>query len=93
MQAVTTEVRITKSNTVISIPSVYPGESHPPVNPENCVMSVIPRKCKVVGKQTALPELFNLRFIESQYSSDPQLQAIIEMIKCKYPHLPHKLQL
>ena len=33
MQAVTTEVRSTKSNTIISIPSVYPGESYPPVNP------------------------------------------------------------
>ena len=35
MQAVTTEVRSTKTNTIISIPSVYPGESYPPVNPEN----------------------------------------------------------
>ena len=71
MQAVTTEVRSTKSNPIIYILSVYTGERYPPVNPENCVMSVIPRNCKVVSKQTALPELFNLRFIESQYSSDP----------------------
>ena len=69
MQAVTTEVRSTKTNTIISIPSVYPGESYPPVNPENKVMSIIPRNCKIVSKQTALPELFNLRFIESQYKS------------------------
>ena len=81
LQAVTTEVRRTKKKTIISIPSVYPGESYPPVNPENRVMSVIPRNCKIVSKQTALPELFNLRFIESQYNSDPQLQAIIESIK------------
>ena len=72
MQAITTEVRSTKTNTIISIPSVYPGESYSPVNPENRVMSVSPRNCKVVSKQTALPELFNIRFIESQYSSDPQ---------------------
>ena len=91
MQAVTTEVRITKSNTIISIPSVYPGESYPPVNPENRVMSVIPRNCKMVSKQTALPELFNLRFIESHYNSDPQLQAIIEMIQCKDQHLHTKI--
>ena len=91
MQAVTTEVRCTKTNTIISIPSVYPGESYPPVNPENRVMSVIPRNCKVVSKQTALPELFNLRFIESQYSSDPQLQAIIEMFNCKDPQLHSKI--
>ena len=66
MQAVTTEVRSTKTNTIISIPSAYLGESYSPVNPENRVMSVIPRNCKVVSKQTALPELFNLRFLESQ---------------------------
>ena len=76
IQAVTTEVRSTKSNTVLSIPAVYPGESYPPVNPENCVMSIIPRNCKVVNKQNALPELFNRQFIESQYPSDPQLQAL-----------------
>ena len=91
MQAVTTEVRSTKSNAIISIPSVYPGESYPPVNPENRAMSVVPRNCKVVSKQTALPELFNRRFIETQYSSDPQLQAIIEMIECKDPHLHTKI--
>ena len=91
MQAVTTEVRSTKTNTIISIPSVYPGESYPPVNPENKVMSIIPRNCKIVSKQTALPELFNLRFIESQYKSDPQLQAIIELIKCKDPQLHSKI--
>ena len=91
MQAVTTEVRSTKTNTIISIPSVYPGESYPPVNPENRVISVIPRNCKIVSKQTALPELFNLRFIESQNNSDPQLQAIIELIKCKDPHLHSKI--
>ena len=91
MQAVTTEVRSTKTNTIISNPSVYPGESYPPVNPENRVKSNIPRNCKIVSKQTALPELFNLRFIESQYNSDPQLQAIIELIKCKDPQLHSKI--
>ena len=29
--------------------------------------------------------------MESQYSSDPQLQAIIEMIKCKDPQLHSKI--
>ena len=87
MQAVITEVRSTKSNTIISIPSVYPGKNYPPVNR---VMSVIPRNCKGASKQIALPELFNLLFMELQYSSDPQLQAIIEMIKCN-PHLQTKI--
>ena len=91
MQAVTIEVRSTKTNTILSLPSVYPGESYPPVNPENRVMSIIPRNCKIVSKQTALPELFNLRIIESQYNSDPQLQAIIELIKSKDPQLHSKI--
>ena len=86
MQAVTTEVRSTKSNTIFSIPSICPCESYPPVNPENCVMSIIPINCRVVSKQNALPEFFTLRFIESQYSSDPQLQATTEMIKSMNPH-------
>ena len=55
-------------------------------------MSVIPRNCKVVSKQTALPEFFNILFIESQYSSDPQLQAIIEMIKSKDSQLHSKVE-
>ena len=54
-------------------------------------MSVIPRNCKVVSKQTALQELFNFRFKETQYSSDPQLRAIFEMIKCKDPQLLTKI--
>ena len=62
MQAITTEVRSTKTNTIISIPSVYPGESYPH-NPENRVLSVISRNCKVVSEQSALPEVFNLQFI------------------------------
>ena len=51
IQAVTTEIRSTKSNTIISIPSVYPGESYPPVNPENRVMSIIPINSKIFNKQ------------------------------------------
>ena len=91
IQAATTEVRSIKTNTIISFSSVYPGESYPPVNPETRVMSCIPRNCKVASKQTTLPELFSLRFIESQYSSDPQLEAIIKMVKCKYLQLHSKV--
>ena len=46
MPAFTTEVRRTKRNTIISIPSVYYGESYPPVHPEHSIMSIIPRNCK-----------------------------------------------
>ena len=54
-------------------------------------MTIIPRNCKIVNKQNALPGLFNLPFIDSQYPSDPQLQAIIEMIKCQDPELHTKI--
>ena len=54
-------------------------------------MSIFPQNCKIVNKQNVLPELFDLRFIESQYPSDLQLQAIIEMIKCKDPKFHTKI--
>ena len=54
MQAITTEVRSTKTNTIISIPSVYPGESYPPVSPENRVMSVIPRSCEQTNRPSRI---------------------------------------
>ena len=40
----------------------------------------------------ALPELFNFRFIEFQYSSDPQLEAIYQTIKAKNPDTASKVQ-
>ena len=43
IQVVTTEFRNTKSSSILSIPSVYPGENYLPVNTENCLMSIIPR--------------------------------------------------
>ena len=53
-------------------------------------MSVIPRNCKVISKTTALPELFNLRFIESQYPSDTQIEAIYQFIKPLDPETASK---
>ena len=53
-------------------------------------MSVSPRTCKVVSKTTALSEFFNLRFIESQYPSDPQIEAIYQLIKSKDPDTASK---
>ena len=63
IQAVKTEVRSTKTNTIISIPSIYPGESYPPVNPENKVMSIIPRNCKIVSNKPLFPNclIFDLK--------------------------------
>ena len=81
LPAITTETTAIKTNTVLSIPSAFLGETFPTVDPKNCVMSILPRNCKIVQKNTALPELFNLKFIESQYASEPQLQAFYEMVK------------
>ena len=47
--------------------------------------------CKIVQKNTALPELFNLRFNESQNASDPQVQAIYEMVKAKDTEIQQKV--
>ena len=52
-------------------------------------MSVLPRNCEVFS--TSLPELFNLRLIESQYSPDPQLGIIYQLIKSKDPETVSKI--
>ena len=83
MQAITTEVSSNKSNKIISILLVYPGESYLPVNPGKFKKSIISRNFKSVNKQIAFLELLNLRFIKYQYTAVPHLQAIIEIITCK----------
>ena len=50
-------------------------------------MSIIPRNCKIVNKTTALPDLFNLKFIESNYVSYPQLSAIRDLIVTQDPEI------
>ena len=90
LNASTTETISTKSNTILSTPSNFPGETFPTVNPVNTIMSVVPRNCKVVSKATALPELFNLRFIESQYPLDPQIEAVYQLVKSKDPDTASK---
>ena len=47
---------IFKVNTVLSIPLAFPRETFPAVDPKNFVMSIVPRNCKIVQKNTALPE-------------------------------------
>ena len=66
LQAITTETTTTKTNTIFSILSAFPRESFPTVDPTSCIMSIVPRNCKIKQKKTALPELLNLKFIESQ---------------------------
>ena len=91
LQAITTETTTTKTNTILSILSAFPRESFPAVDPTSCIMSIVPRNCKIIQKNTALHELFNLEFIESQYASDPQIQAIYEMVKTKHPEIQQKV--
>ena len=54
-------------------------------------MSIIPRNYKIVSKITSLPDLFNLKFIESNYISDPQLSAIRDWIVTKDPNIHEKV--
>ena len=54
-------------------------------------MSIIPPNCKIVNKITALPDLFNLKFIESNYVSDPQLSVIRDLIVSKDRNIHEKV--
>ena len=54
-------------------------------------MSLIPRNCKIVNKITSLPDLFNPKFIESNYVSDPQLSAIRDLIVSNDPKIHEKI--
>ena len=93
LNAITTETNSTKINTILSIPSQLHVETFPAVEPAHIIMSImsiVGRNCKTVSKATALPDLFNLRFVESQYVSDPQLEAIYYLIKSKNPYTASK---
>ena len=91
LQAITTETTTTNMNTVLFIPSAFKGETFLAVYPKNCIISIVPRNCEVVQKNTVLLKIFNLRFIESQNASDPQLQTIYEMVKAKDPEIQQKV--
>ena len=54
-------------------------------------MSIVPRNWKIVQKNIALPELFNLEFIESLDASDTQLQAIYDLVKAKDSEIQQKV--
>ena len=81
--AITKNTRDSKINTVLSIPSNIPGELFPTVNPNQQVMSIIPRDCKVIKKSQALPELFNLEFIASNIPADVNLVRVKEALEKK----------
>ena len=69
--AVTKETRSIRTKTTLSLPSAFKGETVPPVDPNLLYMSIIPRNCKIVNKVTSLPDLFNLKFIESNMYLTP----------------------
>ena len=81
--AITKNTRDSKINRVLSIPSKFPGELFPTVNPNQQIMSIIPRDCKVIKKSTALPELLNLEFIASNIPADMNLLRVKEALQKK----------
>ena len=76
IEALTKNTRNSKNNTVLSIPSKIPGELFPTINPNQRIISIIPRDCKVIKKSTALPDLFNLEFIASNIPADINLLKV-----------------
>ena len=91
LEAVTKETKSIRTNTTLSFFSAFKGETVPPVDPSLLCMSIIPRNCKIVNKITSLPDLFNLKFIESNYVSDPQLSAIRDLIVTQDPDIHEKI--
>ena len=85
LEAITEETKSVRTNTTLSLPSAFKGETLPPVDPNAKCVSIIPRNCKIVNKITSLPDLFNLKFIESNYVSDPHLSAIRDLIVSQDP--------
>ena len=55
-EAITKNTRDSKNNTILSILSKFPGQLFPTINPNQRILSIIPRDCKVIKKSTAIPE-------------------------------------
>ena len=72
-----------KINTVLSIPLKFPVELFRTVNPNQQIMSIIPRDCKVIKKSQALPELFILEFVASNIPADVNLVRVNEALEKK----------
>ena len=52
LESITKETRSIKTNTTLSLPSAFIGETIPPVDPNTVCMSIVPRSYKVVSKIT-----------------------------------------
>ena len=91
LEAITKETKSIRTNKTFSLHSAFKGETIPPVDPNSICMSIIPGNCKIVNKINSLPDLFNLKFIESNYNSDPQLSAIRDLIVSQDPNIHEKI--
>ena len=92
LEDITKETKPVRTNALLSLPSAFKGETIPPVDPNSVCMSINPpRNCKIVNKITSLPDLFNLKFIGSNYVSDPQLSAIRDLIVSQDPNIQDKI--
>ena len=65
LEAITKETRSVRTSTTLSLPAAIKGETITSLDPNSVCMSIIPRNCEIVSKITALPDLFNLKFLES----------------------------
>ena len=53
LEANTKETKSIRTNSTLSLPSAFKGETIPPVDPISICMSIIPRNCKIVNKITS----------------------------------------
>ena len=83
IEAITKNTRDSKINTVLCIPSKFPGDLFLTIDPNQRLMSIIPRNCEVIKKSTALPELFNLEFIASNIPADINLPRVKDALQKK----------
>ena len=91
LEAVTKETKSIRTNATLSLPSAFKCETIPPVDPNTICMSIFPRNSKIVNKIFSSSDLFNLKFIESNYVSDPQLSAIRDLIVSQDPDIHEKI--
>ena len=91
LEANTKEAKSVRTNTTLSLLSAFQGETIPSGDLNSVCMLIIPRIYKFVSKVSSLPDLFNLKFIESNYVSEPQLSAIKDLIFTKDPNIHEKV--
>ena len=83
IEAITKTTRDSKNNILLSIPSKFPGELIPIINPNQRIISIIPRVCKFIKKSTPLPELLNVELFASNIPADINLLKVKEALQKK----------